>query len=127
MSSFAPRAKALSRPREGFRPTVVVVAFTAVLALGLIATGGYVTAKYRPAAAAAGTAASDQEIYTGSILYMPGEGRVCHQILFDNRTGLLSDLGEVDCEHAAYTGPDNTPKKWSSARLRVISTGFRDR
>jgi hypothetical protein len=103
-----------------------MAAFAVILALGLLATGGYVTAKYR-SAATGGPAADDDEIYTGSILYMPEEGRNCHQILFDNKTGLLSDLGEVDCQHPVYGDLDNTPKEWSSARLHVISSGFRDR
>jgi hypothetical protein len=123
MSPFARRPK--PRLRERFRETTVVAAVGACLALGLLATGGYVTARHRPAAVA--SASSDDEIYTGSILYMPYEGRICRQFLFDNHTGRLSDNGSVDCERAAYQGADTGPKHWSFARMRVISTGFRDR
>jgi hypothetical protein len=56
---------------------------------------------------------------------MPHEGRICRQVLFDNRTGRFSDNGNVDCERAAYRSA--SPKQWSFARVRAISTGFRDR
>jgi hypothetical protein len=39
---------------------------------------------------------SDAEIYTGSILFVPDDGRVCRRFLFDNRTGRFSDSGLVD-------------------------------
>jgi hypothetical protein len=123
MSSFAPRPKAQSR--EGIRQSIIVAAVGACLGLGLLAAGGYVAVTRHPAAV--DTASNDDEIYTGSILYMPYEGRICHQFLFDNHTGRLSDNGSVDCDRAAYQGTDATPKHWSFARMRVISTGFRDR
>jgi hypothetical protein len=115
------------RPRHGelSRQTLVLVAFGTLLALGLLASAGYFISKQRPAPVLA--AANDDEIYTGSILYMPDEGKFCRQILFDNLTGLLSDNGKVDCDRAAYRGTDGTPKRWSSARVQVISSGFRDR
>jgi hypothetical protein len=122
----SPTNRLRKRPRhaEVSRQTLIVVAFGSLLALGLLASAGYVISK-QPAAPVL-AAANDDEIYTGSILYMPDEGKSCHQILFDNLTGLLSDNGKVDCERAAYSGADGTPKRWSSARVQVISSGFRD-
>jgi hypothetical protein len=108
---------------EGSRQTMIVAAVGALLALSLLATGGYAVSKKQSALVA--TALNDDEIYTGSILYVPDEGRICHQILFNNLTGLLRDNGRVDCERAAYHGDDSM--RLSSARVRVISTGFRDR
>ena len=63
----------------------------------------------------AGTAVGDDSIYTGSILYMPQEGRTCRQLLFDNQSGRFSDNGYVDCVNAAYRSPGE-PKFWSAAR-----------
>jgi hypothetical protein len=124
MSPFASQPRPQSR--EGFRQITIVAAIGVGLGLGLLATGGYVAARHRSAAVV--TASNDDdEIYTGSILYMPYEGRICRQFLFDNHTGRLSDNGSVDCERAAYQGTDTGPKHWSFARMRVISTGFRDR
>jgi hypothetical protein len=115
------------RPRQAevSRQTLIVVAFGTLFALALAASAGYVISKQRPAPVLA--AANDDEIYTGSILYRPDEGKFCHQILFDNLTGLLSDNGKVDCDRATYQGTDGSPKRWSFARVRDISSGFRDR
>jgi hypothetical protein len=98
--------------------TAGVIAMAALLAVGLYATGKYIAARQQ---------ASAGEFYTGSILYMPDEGRTCHQRLFDNRTGRFSDNGPVDCVNAAYQGASGSPKLWSAARARVISSGFRER
>ena len=110
---------------ESIRQTLGVVAVGAVLGTGLFAIADYFTVQHwaRPAAPVARNAG---EIYTGSVLYMPQEGRNCRQMLFDNNTGRFTDNGSVDCENAAYRGVDgNQSKQWSSARARVIADGFR--
>jgi hypothetical protein len=118
MSRFARPPKV--RPRtSGLLHTVFAVA--AFLALGLFVNGEYLT-KRQHAAPLVVIAPSDDEIYTGSILVMPPAGRICHQILFDNRDGRFSDNGNVDCERAAYQGMG--AKHWSTARLWAISRGF---
>jgi len=110
---------------ESIRQTLGVVAVGCSLGTGLFAIADYFTAQHwlKPAATAA---RNGGEIYTGSVLYMPQEGRNCRQMLFDNQTGRFTDNGSVDCENAAYRGVDgNLPKQWSSARARVIADGFR--
>jgi hypothetical protein len=110
---------------ESIRQGFGVVAVGALLGTGLFAIADYFTAQHwvRPAATAARNAG---EVYTGSVLYMPQEGRNCRQMLFDNHTGRFTDNGAVDCENAAYRGIDgNQSKQWSSARARVIADGFR--
>jgi hypothetical protein len=68
---------------------------------------------------------SDAEIYTGSILFVPDDGRVCRRFLFDNRTGRFSDSGLVDCESAYYrTSGTASP---STTRTLAISETFRHR
>jgi hypothetical protein len=113
------------KSRSGsIRQGLGVVAVGVLLGTGLFAIADYFTAQHwvRPATAARNAA----EIYTGSVLYMPQEGRNCRQMLFDNQTGRFTDNGSVDCENAAYRGVDgNVPKQWSSARARVIADGFR--
>ena len=112
--------------RDSVRQTLAVIAAGTLLGVSLFATGEYITAKQRASAqAAALAAAKDEEIYTGSILYMPVEGRTCRQLLFDNLSGRFADNGNVDCINAAYRSPSE-PKQWSAARVRVISTNFRD-
>jgi hypothetical protein len=69
---------------------------------------------------------SDDEIYTGSILFVPDDGKICRQLLFDNRTGLINDNGLVDCQHAYYRRA--VDKQWSPAgRAQIISESFRGR
>jgi hypothetical protein len=119
--------KARPQKRDAVRQTLAVIAVGALLGGSLFATGEYIAARQKAAAAAAAVAtASDDEIYTGSILYMPDEGRTCRQLLFNNRSGRLSDNGYVDCVNAAYRSPSES-KQWSVARVRVISNNFRDR
>ena len=109
---------------ESIRQTLGVVAVGALLGTGLFAIADYFTVQHwvKPATAARNAG----EIYTGSVLYMPQEGRNCRQMLFNNNTGRFTDNGSVDCENAAYRGVDgNQSKQWSSARARVIADGFR--
>jgi hypothetical protein len=80
--------------------------------------------KLAPASKPASTP-SEEEIYTGSILYVPNEGTICRQLLFDNRTGRFRDNGLVDCEQAYYRGTGENARPWPNARAAVISQGFR--
>jgi hypothetical protein len=121
MSRFARRPKVHPRSRHSARQTVLAIA--AFLSPGLLAGGEYVTVK--PRAPTVAVAPSDDDIYTGSILYMPYDGSICRQLLFDNHTGRLSDNGNVDCEGAAYRSASD--KLSSLSRAQVISNGFRDR
>jgi hypothetical protein len=122
---FARPAKSRRHAGNGSRQIfVVVTAIGAMLALGALATDQFVTAAKRQAGAAV-EASNDDGIYTGSILYMPDTSNICHQWLFNNQNGQFTDNGSVDCEQAEYQGLDG-PKQWSAARIRVISTGFRD-
>jgi len=135
MKHHARRDNARAGAGDSVRQIGTVVAIGALLGVGLFAGGQYIAAPPHagriatiPAAtaktAAAGTTAGDDDIYTGSILYMPQEGRSCRQLLFDNQTGRFSDNGYVDCVNAAYHSPSE-PKFWSAARAQVISNGFR--
>lgn len=96
------------------------------MSLGVAALGlQHYVAYQRNAAVAAAEAVSDDDIYTGSILYMPSRGNLCHQMLFDNLNGQFADNGYVDCISAAYHSAADEPKHWPTARVHVISSGFR--
>jgi hypothetical protein len=136
MNRLQRRPKIRPRSGNGAGQVVVVVTAGAALALAALAAEGYVTAggheiaasgsgrATRHALAAAAPGQSDDDIQTGSILYMPNDGKLCRQLLFDNKNGQITDNGYVSCEEAAYNGLDG-PKHWSAARIRVIATGFR--
>ena len=119
---YIPRRRGRNSARQ---TTVVVIALGALLAFGWLATDKIVVGRQRAAAAATAPTAGNDEIYTGSILYMPDDGRLCRQMLFDNHSGQLRNNGVVDCASAAYHGSGDGPKQWSSDRVRVIASGFR--
>jgi hypothetical protein len=105
---------------------MVLIAMGAILvAAGLLAAGEYV-ATQQPTTAAAAGAQTDAEAYTGSILYLPHDGRTCRQLFFDNLTGRFTDNGSVECSGAAYDSGIGSPKQLSAARARVIASGFRE-
>ena len=115
------RAHADNGARQVF---IVVVAIGSVLGFGALANDQYLTIAKRQSE---GTfePANGNAIYTGSMLYVPDSGNGCHQWQFDNRSGRLSDKGSVNCDDVA--GQElNGAKNWSTARIRVISDGFRD-
>lgn len=128
MKRFSRPTRPRSHPHGGTRQTLVAaLAVGVVLALGAVATDQYMAVEKRAAAGGTYQASQDDDIYTGSILYLPdAASNICHQWLFDNQSGGFADNGSVDCNSAAYHGLDG-PKRWSAARIKVISDGFRDR
>jgi hypothetical protein len=125
MARRARRQNSRPRKRVTVRQTLTVIVVGVLLGGSLFAIGEHVYRSQLIAAALPVVAANGDEVYTGSILYMPDQGRNCRQLLFDNRSGRLTDNGYVDCASAAYRSP-NEEKLWSVARARVISTNFRD-
>ena len=114
MSARAPGAH--PRARSILHTIIAVAVF---LTLGLFVNEEYLSNGPHPATPNVG-GPSDDEIYTGSILFTPYEGNICRQMLFDNRTGRLSDNGNVDCERAEWGEAEHYP----TARLSAISKGF---
>jgi len=107
---------------------VVVAAVGSVLAAGLFAAGELEVGQFLPwwlSLSKPAPPPSEDEVYTGSILYVPNEGTTCRQLLFDNRTGRFWDKGLVDCEQAYYRGTGESAMVWPNARAVVISQGFR--
>jgi hypothetical protein len=130
MNRFPRPAKQTRRAGGGVRQIAVVLTIGACLGISAFALEGYAAFKRQAtvkaaAAAAAAVAANDEELYTGSILYMPDRGSLCRQLTFDNQNGQFTDMGAVDCERAAYHNLNEEAKHWSAARVRVISSGFR--
>jgi hypothetical protein len=115
------RPKGNSRASE--RPHLLIV----LSATAAITVGGFFAAAHIqivPAPVKPTKPLSDDEIYTGSILFVPNDGKICRQFLFDNRTGRTNDNGLVDCDHAYYPTASKPPMQWSSARAQVISESF---
>jgi hypothetical protein len=125
-----PKAARRHWRREGWRHLAIVATVGALIGLSVplwhdLGDGHAPAPDAKSPALEVG--ASDDDIYTGSILYMPDDGKTCRQHLFDNNSGRLFDNGSVDCARAAYRPASLPPKNWSVARTHVISYGFRHR
>jgi hypothetical protein len=124
------RSKARARGREGSRQMMFLAAIGSVLAVGLFVAGEFKAGQFLPwphwlSLSKPAPAPTEEEIYTGSILYLPNDGTTCRQLLFDNRTGRFRDNGLVDCERAYYRGTNESATLWPNARATVISQSFR--
>jgi hypothetical protein len=69
-------------------------------------------------------APGDDELTTGSIVFVPILGNRCRRRLIDNATWLMRDDGEVDCS-TALTESTAGRTRWSAARVDIIRRGFR--
>ncbi len=136
MAAYRPKRR--NRSRDGFRQVAIVIGVGIALTAVLFAGTAIMPERYVPDVVKAFTwngrgggtrvasATNGDEVYTGSILYLPYEGTNCRQLMFDNRNGRFTDKGTVDCEQASAQSGINSPKQWSAARAKVISMGFRD-
>jgi hypothetical protein len=124
---FKRPSKKRARRGERWRQIAVLAAIAGVVAIGLFVAGEFEFASFLTArfVAKPAVAKSGDEIYTGSILYLPNEGNICRQLLFDNRNGQIRDNGLVDCDDASYRSTDEGGKQWPNARALVISESFR--
>jgi hypothetical protein len=62
--------------------------------------------------------------YTGSIL-IPTHGTLCWEGVFDNRTGRMTDKGDVNCVNASSRlAGKNSPQGVDAVRLRTIGKAF---
>jgi hypothetical protein len=120
-----PQAKKRNLRPERRRRIAAVAAVLAVLTAGWFAAKETIIELASPAQPAA--TPSDDEIYTGAILFVPDDGKTCRRFLFDNRTGRLSYNGLVDCESAYYQNRGVPPAQMSIARTQAISETFRHR
>jgi hypothetical protein len=117
------RLKRRSGRSEGARRALAITAVIGVLAAGVFAAREAIVELSKPVPLAAKP--SDDEIYTGAILFVPDDGKTCRRFLFDNRTGRLSYNGLVDCESAYLQNRNPSPAQMSIARTQAISETFR--
>ncbi len=114
---------ASQRRRRGKRRNMVVgglfVAFFATIALGVL----YRTAPSDPIRTAVSINADD-DLTTGSIVFVPVLGNRCRNRLIDNATWRIRDNGFVDCRAALAQSANVRRLQWSSPRIDVIRDGF---
>ena len=67
---------------------------------------------------------NDEQRYTGSIILLTG-GERCWEGMFDNRTGRMIDLGNVNCDKAAlHLAENNSREGMDVMRLRTVGKAF---
>jgi hypothetical protein len=75
---------------------------------------------------ASGNGTGDDDLTTGSILFVPNEGNICRQRLIDNRTWTIRDGGYVTCNEAVswHTGTTSRKVYTPTSRVEAIRQGF---
>ena len=110
-----------SQSRDHRRALAICLLFGAVAFFGL----GTVIRNSPPGGtiAAATGAQRNDDLTTGSIVFVPIYGNNCRTLLIDNATWRIRDNGMVDCDTAlAQNAPDRIG--WSASRLDVVRQGF---
>jgi hypothetical protein len=67
---------------------------------------------------------TDDDLTTGSIVFVPIRGNRCRSRLIDNATWRIRDNGYVDCRAALLQNADLPRVNWSTARTHAIQQGF---
>lgn len=67
---------------------------------------------------------SDDDLTTGSIVFVPVLGNMCRQNLIDNRTWEVRENGTMPC-HEALAGPHGRAGVNGTTRLDIIRESFR--
>ena len=78
----------------------------------------------RIAANGPGYGHGDDDLATGSIIFVPILGNTCRKKLIDNATWQIRDNGLVDCRAALAQGAHGNQLGWSASRVDVIRHGF---
>ncbi len=70
---------------------------------------------------------NNDELYTGSVILVPSRGDKCWQLLFDNRTGRMTDNGQINCYEVVTQLLEEEKQNavTPSRRIHVISNAFR--
>ena len=69
----------------------------------------------------------DDDLTTGSIIFVPILGNTCRKRLIDDATWQFRDQGLVECRAALAESAQGRRLSWSSARVDVIRHGFFNR
>ena len=81
----------------------------------------------RQEAAAPKRPVSVTEQYTGSIIIVPARGEECRQMMLDNRTGRMWNIGVVNCYEAVSRSEKDQRGGMSTLRINAIGKAFNRR
>lgn len=114
-----------SRSRDNRRALAICLLFGAIAVFGL----GTVLRDTPPSGTriTAMSAQGDDDLSTGSIVFVPIFGNDCRRRLIDNATWQIRDNGVVDCNAALAQNTHGRRFGWSAARVDVVRQGFSHR
>jgi hypothetical protein len=120
-----PRRTANARLRRGdmARATVVTTALAGLFAAAYAIGTSWDTLR-KTAVASAQSQQSDDDLTTGSIVFVPVLGNTCRQNLIDNRTWEVRDNGTAPCNEVLGARPYRRSGAPTS-RLDIIRESFR--
>lgn len=68
---------------------------------------------------------SDDDLTTGSIVFVPTTGDTCRESEIDNATWEIREIGEIPCRQALADRNDHGTAMSTSTRLDIIRESFR--
>ena len=115
--------------RDNRRALAICLLFGAVASIGLgsVIQQAPSIGNLRIAGNGPGLTQGDDELATGSIIFVPILGNNCRKKLIDNATWRIRDSGPVDCRTALARGTNANEFGWSTSRVDVIRNGFYNR
>lgn len=126
------RTKTRLSARDGYRAALAGLLLVFVLA-ATFSDGGLLSAVSKPGARAKTSGQQrqlpaigeygDDELRTGSILFVPSQGNICRQKLIDNATWRIWDNGPVVCDEAVSWNAAHG-SRFTGTRIDAIRDGF---
>jgi hypothetical protein len=113
--------------RDPVRLLILACAFASVFALAhTIGTGSLVPSirNFLAAAKAPPASPDDDDLTTGSIVFVPVLGNECRQNVIDNATWQIREIGKVPCDEVLAQNRQHSGGPPNS-RLEIISESFR--
>ena len=120
------RSTRRSQSRDNRRALAICLLFGAIAVFGL-GTVIRNTPSSGTRFAITTNAPGDDDLTTGSIIFVPIFGNECRQRLIDNATWQIRDNGVVDCNTALAQTTHGRRIGWSAARIDVVRQGFSHR
>jgi hypothetical protein len=111
--------------REAQRTIIAVCALGSLVAAAYTLGAGGQTPSMRQAAFTAYSEASEDDLTTGSIVFVPVLGNACRKNLIDNRTWRVWEGGTVPCDQALAKSRQLRSGSGAMTRLDVIRESFR--
>lgn len=131
MPSIGQSQRRRARPqvrRDSRRALAVCLLFGVAVTAGLGTVIQHVPSiSFRMTGNGPGYGQGDDDLATGSIIFVPVMGNTCRKKLIDNTTWLIRDEGPVDCRAALARGAHGNQLGWSASRVDIIRNGFYSR